>query len=220
MSSFWVISVPIMVVCFIRVGYFKTILRPLNTLVHELSHAIIALVLGQKVKSISINNDGSGTCIIKSNSRIKSFLISFAGYIIPSLFGYFIICEIYDSNVTMVLYLLTILGLIALIFYIRNTFAVLWIVGFCTFNITLLFVPYFYNIREIFLYLYACILLIENFLSTIELFHLNLISSKKSGDSYNLQKTTHIPSIFFTLLFMVFSLFMVCKSFVVIKSYL
>ena len=32
--------------------YVELILRPLNTLIHELSHAVVALLLGEKIKDI------------------------------------------------------------------------------------------------------------------------------------------------------------------------
>ncbi|MDO5759571.1 MAG: M50 family metallopeptidase [Bacteroidota bacterium] len=219
MSNLLVIIVPIVVVILIRAKGFKSILQPLNTLIHELSHALIALLLGQKVKSIDINTDGSGLCKIKNNSKVKSFFISFVGYIIPSLLGYFIIFNLNNSHINLILYILIIISLISLVLYIRNSFGIYWGSVFCLLNITLLFVPLFSNLPQIFLYFCACVLLTENFLSTLTLLHINLLSSKKAGDCYNLQKITHIPAIFFTLFYVFFSLFMIYKSFILIKNY-
>ncbi len=219
MQKILIISIPIITILLIRSKYFKFILQPLNTLVHEFSHALTALLLGQKVKSININTDGSGSCTTKSKSKIKSFFISFVGYVFPSLLGYFIIYQIDNLHINLVLYVLIILSLIAMVLYIRNSFGISWIVGFCLINIVLLFIPNTLSLQKLILYFYACILLIENFRSTLSLLHINLLSSKKAGDSYNLQKITHIPALFFTLFYNIFTLFMILKSLSIIKGY-
>lgn len=219
MHKILIVAIPIITILLIRSKYFKFILQPLNTLVHEFSHALVALLLGQKVKSININTDGSGSCTTKSKSKIKSFFISFVGYVFPSLLGYFIIYQINYSHINLVLYILIILSLIALVLYIRNSFGVTWIIGFCLINIVLLFIPNTYGLQKIILYFYACILLIENFLSTLSLLYINLSSSKKAGDSYNLHKITHIPALFFTLFYVMFSLLMILKTLPIIKGY-
>ena len=60
-SKWFIILVPVIVVSIIRLKPIDIVFRSLNTLIHELSHAIIALVLGEKVKQIKINEDFSGS---------------------------------------------------------------------------------------------------------------------------------------------------------------
>lgn len=63
------------------------------------------------------------------------------------------------------------------------------------------------------LYFYSCVLLVENMLATLSLLKINLVSAKDSGDSYNLQKITHIPALVYSLLFVGYAFMMICFSF-------
>ena len=202
----------------IRMKHIEMVLRPLNTLIHELSHAVVALLLGEKIKEIKINPDYSGSCTTKSKSKFKSFIVSFVGYIVPSLLGYVIIYELRNSMLNIAFYVLIVVCLIAIILYVRNTFGTIWVMSFCMINILFLYIPLFQSLQSYILYLYACILLIENLLSTLALLKINLVSAKNSGDSFNLQKLTHIPAIIYTLFFVCYSLSMAYFSFKLVIS--
>ncbi|MBR1769357.1 MAG: M50 family metallopeptidase [Bacteroidales bacterium] len=212
MDKIFLIATPVFVILFIRMKYFKTVLRPLNTIIHEFSHAFVALLLGEKIKELKINSDASGSCTTSIKSKKKSFFIALAGYTLPSVLAYFIIYRLQNDYTVLAYYVLIAICLLAVVLYIRNSFGVFWILAFTFLNILLIYVPFLSAFQKEVLYIYACILLTENTFSVFELLYINLGSAKKSGDSYNLQKITHIPALVFTLLFLAFALFMVYKS--------
>ncbi len=218
MQKIFVILIPTIVMICIRMKYIQAVLRPFNTLVHELSHALVALLLGEKIKEIKINPDYSGSCTTKSESRLKSFFVSIVGYIVPSLLAYLIICELQNSMLDLVFYVLMFVSVFALLLYVKNSFGIVWIVVFCMINAFFLYIPWFKDAQVYILYFYACILLTENTLSALSLVSINLGSARDAGDSYNLQKITHIPAIFYSLLFFGFSVFMVYASFKVVLT--
>ena len=217
-SKWFIILVPVIVVSIIRLKPIDIVFRSLNTLIHELSHAIIALVLGEKVKQIKINEDFSGSCLTKSKSKFKAFLVSLSGYCLCALLSFLMIKYMNSSFNKYIFYSLIILCMIALIMYIRNSFGIIWTVGFLCLNLIIVLVPMAKNIYPHIIYIYANIIMIENFFSTLTLLHINILSSKKSGDSYNLQKSTHIPAMFWTIFFIVFSAFMIYKSYIHISQ--
>lgn len=208
-----IIIIPILVMIFIRMKYVELILRPLNTLIHELSHAVVALLLGEKIKDIKINPDYSGSCTTKSKSKFKAFCVSIVGYVIPSLLGYLIICELQNTMLNLLFYILIGVNIFALVFYIRNTFGIIWVLSFSMINILFLYIPMFKPLQPYILYFYSCVLLVENMLATLSLLKINLVSAKDSGDSYNLQKLTHIPALVYSLLFVGYAFMMICFSF-------
>jgi hypothetical protein len=216
MNRWFLILVPVIVVSIIRLKPIDLFLRSLNTLIHEFSHAFVALCLGEKVKEIKLNDDFSGSCTTKSKSKFKAFLVSLSGYTMCAIVSYLLIRFMNNEYNKYVFYLLIFLCIFSLIMYIRNTFGILWVVGFLAINLIIVFVPYFSKIFPQIIYVYANIIMIENFLSTLTLLHLNILSSKKAGDSYNLQKATHLPALFYTLFFVAISCFFIYKSFIII----
>ncbi|MBQ9254907.1 MAG: M50 family metallopeptidase [Bacteroidales bacterium] len=218
MERNFLIIIPVIVIILLRLYPFSLCFRPLNTLIHEFSHAFIALILGDKVKEIKINNDFSGSCTTVSKNKFKQLLVSLSGYIIPAFLGYIIIRYLYSPINYYLLYILIVINLLALILYIRSSFGIVWTLCFTTFNILVVYLPLFSEYQTYILYIYACILLLENLSATLELLKTNISSSKKAGDSYNIQKNTHIPAIISTLFFLSFSVFMVYLSFIQISN--
>ena len=210
-SKTFLIVIPLLVAILARITPSKYCIKPFNTLTHELAHAIVALVLGSKVKEININPDFSGSCVNIRTNFFKQFLISIAGYTTPSLLGYLLIKFMNDTADVNLFYCIIIINLIALIFYIRNTFGVIWTLLFTLLNFCFAYFSMFQAYYAYISYTYACILLMETFLDTIVLLKLNLESAKKAGDAYNLQKSTHIPALVYSLLFFAFSCFMIYK---------
>ena len=67
------------------VGKFFNII---NTLIHELGHALMSLLLHGKVMKIQIFQDTSGVTTTKSDSKFKSTLVSLAGYPFASVMAF------------------------------------------------------------------------------------------------------------------------------------
>ena len=218
MSKYFVILVPTLVIILIRMRPLDLIFRPLNTLTHELSHATVALVLRQKVKRIVLNRDFSGSCLTMTSNKKALFFISLAGYTVPSVLGYALI-YITDKNPSAwCFYIITAICVAVLIFALGNGFGRLWVMIFAAFNFALALLKDFGAYYPYVLYLYACILLIENLWSTVTLLDISLVSPKKAGDAALLAKTTHVPAVLWSLFFVCFTVFMFYKSIMLLKT--
>src|SRR6476620_11681000 len=62
-------------------------IRLFVTFIHESSHALVALLTGGSVKSLTIAADGSGVVYSASSSLIGTIFTSSAGYIGTTVFG-------------------------------------------------------------------------------------------------------------------------------------
>lgn len=216
MTKTLIIIIPLLEVALVRFDFVAFCIKPLNTLVHELSHAIVALVLGNKVKDIKLNADFSGSCTTMGHSRFKQFLVSIAGYTLPAVLGYLMVRFMGTTTQSYFFYALIILGIFALALYIRNAFGVVWTLLFVGLNFSLIYFPIFAPYLECVLYAYACSLLLENVIATITLIRLSLSDSKKAGDATMLQTATYIPAFLYALGFLAFSLWMTYLSYSVI----
>jgi len=62
-------------------------IRLFVTFIHESSHAIVALLTGGSVQSLTISSDGSGLTYTAGNSLLGSLFTSSAGYLGTTFFG-------------------------------------------------------------------------------------------------------------------------------------
>src|SRR5215204_307030 len=62
-------------------------IRLFVTFIHESSHALVAVLTGGSVKSLTIASDGSGVVYSASSSLVGTLLTSSAGYIGTTVFG-------------------------------------------------------------------------------------------------------------------------------------
>jgi hypothetical protein len=72
------------------IPYAEYLVYPIRlfvTFIHESSHAIIALITGGTVKSLTIAADGSGVVYSASSSLLGAIFTSSAGYLGTTLFG-------------------------------------------------------------------------------------------------------------------------------------
>ncbi|MBV9214669.1 MAG: M50 family metallopeptidase [Acidobacteria bacterium] len=72
------------------VPYAEYLVYPIRlfvTFIHESGHAIVAIVTGGAVKSLTIASDGSGVVYSASSSLLGSIFTSSAGYLGTTLFG-------------------------------------------------------------------------------------------------------------------------------------
>lgn len=213
MSRTAIVLIPILVVICIRLPYVQTILRPLYTLVHEFSHALTALVLGNKIKEIEIKPDCSDSCSSLSKNKLRSFIVSLVGYTVPPILSCLILAHLTSSFLKPIFIVFTVFALIALVLYIRKTFATVWTIGLCMFQIAVLCVPWLESRMVYILYLYASVLLVESLFASVTLLYINLINARKAGDAYNLQKISHLPAIFYSVLFVGVSLWCIYRAF-------
>ncbi|MBR1627610.1 MAG: M50 family metallopeptidase [Bacteroidales bacterium] len=207
MTKTFLILTIVLVSMLMRLKPADIFLRTFNTLVHELSHAFVAVLFGQKVQKIVLNRDFSGSCITNVTNKRAMFFISLAGYILPAVIGLFLIYMTRQNITATTFYVIMSLNIISLITIEGNSFGRLWTLCFTAVNFIFALVPVFQPFYKHILYIYACMLLVENFFSTITLLYITLITPKKAGDATLLKKATKIPAIFWSLFFFCFSLF-------------
>ncbi len=176
-------------------------LNTLNTFFHESFHALVSLILGNKVKEIVIEKTTEGSCISVSKSKLRTFFSSLAGYIGCSLIPLlFVFCISKDISYYTIL-IITTYSFFILLFFIRNTYALVWTVCFSCINLALVLLPTSTYLKNIVLFTYSTIILIENTKSCFILLYLSLTKPKKSGDCTILAKITKIPAFIWGLVF-------------------
>jgi len=114
-----------------RIPYVGKYFRVVNTLIHESGHAVAALIFSGEVYNVELFSDRSGTTLTKrAKSRGGRFLISFSGYPFGSAvaYGLYYLLSIDKSN--MVLYALACIAILNLMFYVRNSCGIFWLVTF------------------------------------------------------------------------------------------
>lgn len=174
-------------------------------MVHESGHAIAALMASGQVYNVELFSDTSGTAVTKTKGKFGQFLVSFAGYPFGSAVAYLLFYLITIERTDYVLYVMACFALMNLMFYVRNTYGIFWIISFTA----LLFIVKFYAgdfAQYIFVMFISGIMLFEAFYSSIELISIARKRAKSAGDAANLARQTGIPTMFWAFLFMAQSL--------------
>lgn len=213
-SKTFFIIVLIIIIIFLRLEKIGVVLRSLNTLIHELSHGFVALILGGRVGKILLNDNASGSCSTTVKGSFKSFLISISGYTLSALFSYSLFLLIDKSFSKYVFYFLLAISIISLIFWIRNNYGIIWTIVFIGINFSIIMIPKFLNsYSNYILLIYGLIICIENLFNTAILVKIAILNPKKAGDATNIAKITKIPSLIWAIGFLSFSLYFAYLSY-------
>lgn len=189
------------------VGKFFNII---NTALHELGHAIVALCTGGQVNKIELFKDTSGTTTTRTDGRFSAVLTSLAGYPFAASVAWLSFYLIEQGAAQGLVVGLSVLFFIMLLFWIRNPYGVLWVFLFCGVNVCLFYfggekyVPY----AALF---YAMMILVESVTSSLVLLVLAVRDPQKAGDAANLAKFTHLPAFVWALLFAAYTGWVVYK---------
>ena len=193
------------------VGKFFNII---NTLIHELGHALVSLLLQGKVSNIKVFQDTSGVTTTKSDSKFKAFLVSLAGYPFASGAAYLCFFLLKMGYYKWILIGLPALLLLMLLFWIRNGYGVAWVIIFALLNAALLYFWRNETVNEAVAWFYSLMILVESVWSTWVLVVLSVKSPDKAGDATNLRRFTHLPAVIWAVLFALFALAMAYLSLV------
>jgi hypothetical protein len=175
----------------------------INTAIHELGHALMALILEGSVKKIELFNDASGTTTTSTKSKFGSFLVAFIGYPFSSLVSYFVFYLLSVNSIkydTGFLYGITILFLFMLILWIRNVYGAIWILIFCAINGYLIYINNA-NYIHIAALLYAVFIAVDAVFSALTVLFFSFKQKDKAGDATLLKKNTGVPAFVWGLLF-------------------
>jgi hypothetical protein len=195
-------ALPVVVFVLNRIPYVGKYLRVVNTLIHESGHAVAALVASGEVYAVELFSDRSGTTVTKrAKSKGGIFLVAFSGYPFGSAVAYGLFFLISIDKCNMVLYALACIAMLNLMFYVRNTYGIFWLVTFAA----LIFVINYYG-NEMVQYAFSAwlcgIMLFEALYSSIELISICRKKPKNAGDASDLAYITKIPSMFWAFLFL------------------
>lgn len=186
------------------VGKFFNVI---NTLIHELGHALFALPFDGVVKKIELFNDTSGTTTTQCKSKVGSFFVSIAGYLFAALFAYFAFFLISVGYHKGFIITITLIAFFTLLLWIRNSYGVIWVLIFTALNSYLI-----YNNNEYYLQLigllYATFIGVEALSSSFVVLYLSIFRKGQAGDATILAKSTKIPAFIWGVLFASISLYM------------
>lgn len=193
-----------------RIPYLGKFFAIINTVFHELGHALMALVLGGTVKKIELLTDASGSTTATTKSKFGSFLVTIIGYPFSSLVSLFIFYLLTVGYEIGFLWSISILFLLMLIFWVRNIYGAAWILLFTAANGYLIYLNNLYYIKIASL-CYAVFIAVDALTSAYIILYLSIRAPEKCGDAGALKKITAIPTFFWGLFFAAFSSFIFYK---------
>lgn len=162
-----------------------------NTLVHEVGHVLAAIFTGGKVQKIKLFMSAGGVAQHRSRFWLGKLLTSFAGYPTASatmlLFVYFIVIERFD----LVLMISTALFLVSFIFWVRNTYGMIWLVSFAGIFIGLLWLD-ITILNQYIVYFLTAILFVDSIRTSLEILILSFKNPNDAGDATSMWKSTVI----------------------------
>ncbi|WP_372635755.1 M50 family metallopeptidase [Cohnella sp.] len=177
----------------------------MDTLVHEMCHALVTLLLSGDVRYIHLYSDQSGLTYSAYAGHWKSIPISLAGYFGSALFAlllFFLHSRRREREGLVAIATIAVLGLAL---FVRNGFGAAWCAGFAVLTILVVVLSRPGLIKGYYL-LVAFICLVESVISALVILSMSFYNPAAAGDATNLDRATYIPALFWGLLFAVFSL--------------
>ncbi len=183
-----------------RIPYIGVAIRVFNTLIHELSHAIIAFITSGKIIKIELSSDTSGSMLSISKNKISLFFTSIAGYPLAATFGYLFFWLVKNHLSTYALYTLFFVHFFVLLLYVRNLFGAIWSICFLA---LMFYLTWINNIQyiEFTVFVMAVVLSLEALYTPVELLLIALNDPNKAGDAKIMSSVTKIPALFWAFVF-------------------
>ncbi|MFI2856277.1 M50 family metallopeptidase [Paenibacillus sp. JSM ZJ436] len=183
---------------------FSSWFRIMDTMVHELGHALATLALSGRVLSIELNPDHSGVTYSLVAPGWKSLVVSMAGYIPASLFSVLMFYVYARQKQGQGLLAITVTALLMIILFVRNGYGIWWLSIFIV--ITLVFYLIGGKIRNAYYLLLAFLCLEESVMGPVTLLIYGVITPARAGDAANLAHQTPLPAVVWALIFLAFAL--------------
>lgn len=190
---------------------FSSFFRNVDTLIHEFGHALLTLLLSGKVHYIYLFSDHSGVTYSTVIEMWQFIPISLAGYMLSAIFT-ITLFFLYNRNKQQKgLIILSLITLICVILFVRNTYGIIWCIGFIALNIGAYLLPWKW-IRDFYYLLIAFICLVESVIGPVYLLVKSITLPAGAGDAANLSEITFVPAIVWSLLFALFAIWCASKS--------
>lgn len=178
-----------------------------NTLVHEVGHAIVAILTGGKVDKIELFANTEGTAWSSSRFWIGRVLTSLAGYPAASATAFLFLYLIDNQKYLYILIILLVVLIFSLVFWIRNLYGFFWVVTFSSIFVALILYGNAVLVVNVLLFITA-IIFVESISSAFTILKLSFTQPTDAGDATSLWKSIiFIPSPIWGILFFVQSLF-------------
>jgi len=176
------------------------LVRHIGLMAHEGAHACLGSGLGQTVKSVQLNRDGTGetTLLAAAGSGVA---VAFVGYLGPSAFGLIAAALIAHTLITPVLWTGVVL-LLCLLLVVRGLFGIVMVIGTCV----VLFVVARYApgfLKAVTAYLLAWALLLGGLRNVVE-------RGSDASDAHELRRITHLPRVLWSILWTALTLLALC----------
>ncbi|RJX38701.1 M50 family peptidase [Paenibacillus pinisoli] len=184
---------------------FSEFFRNVNTLVHELSHGLAALLLQGRVMEIHLYADQSGVTWTQFQEGWMIIPIGLAGYVGASLFAMLLFILFRKDNLKTGLTIIAIMAGLAAILFVRNGYGFAWSVGFAAVTAAVAFLAPRW-LQQGYYLLIAFLCLVESVVSAFVILYLALQSPGSAGDATNLAKATGVPALLWGFVFVAFAL--------------
>ncbi len=185
-----------------RIPYIGATIRIFNTLIHELSHALVAFFTSGKILKIELQSNTSGSMLSVSKNKVGMFLVAIAGYPLAAACSFLFLWALNNEFSLYVLYTLAVITFVVLILFVRNSFGIIWSVLF----IGLLSALIWKNNIEIInfsVFAMAIVLALEAIYSSLALLLISVEDPEKAGDAKLLSSFTMLPTVLWALFFVV-----------------
>lgn len=191
--------------------------RCINTLIHEVGHALFSIFTSGSIERIELFADTSGAAYTRSKNIFGKLLVPLAGYPVASFasFGAFWLLE--NGKVDWFVYILGGISILSLILWVRNGFGIFWLI---TFSLLLFCIWYFENATLTFYlsYFFACMLSIESLYAALVILYISAENPKGSGDAANLRKLTYLPAVVWGIVFAAQAIYFTSKTIALLFS--
>lgn len=179
----------------LKIPYIRNYFKTLNTMFHENGHALAAILLSGEVIEINLNSNTSGSALTKTKSRFRAVVVTFSGYPLAIIAATGLLWLWASGNAKTGFFILVSLAIINLIFFVRNTFGIFWLITFSILSyLAAMHIPAIFS-GAFFLFI-GLIGFAEAIFSTAEIALLAFTNSKKAGDMSILAKLTGLNAQF------------------------
>lgn len=181
------------------------IARNVVTIAHEGGHALVALLVGRRLRGIRLHSDTSGVTLSRGKPRGPGMVATaLAGYVAPSLLGLGCAALLASGHITALLWL-TVLVLAAMLIEVRNAYGV---VSILVTGAAVFLVSWFTSshVQAAFAYAFTWFLVLGGIRPVIELQTARGRGRAPDSDADQLARLTRVPGLMWVLLFGVVAL--------------
>lgn len=186
-TKFFISSVIVFIL--IQVPIIGRYFSVLNTLIHEVGHALMAILTGGRANKIELYMNSEGVAHHQSRFWIGRVLTSLAGYLASSLTALLFVKLIYKERFDIILIILTALFLVSLAFWVRNLYGLIWQISFSAIFIGLLWLN-IEPLTQFIVYTLTAIIFVESLTTSFDIMKLGFKKPNDAGDATSLARST------------------------------